>query len=178
MSASASAHEHSSTPLYDLFEIKLINRMRHDNPFADVDLNALFIAPSGREVEFFGFFDGDENGGEDGHVWKQRFMPDEIGTWRYALTFSDGSPGASGAFECVSDGAKPGPWKQDAENPRWFRTARGERFLPIAMYAACCYTPLDWTDAIEWCAHRQFNTLITSTFNTWAWGDARFSPPM
>ena len=158
-------------PLYGLFETSVANATAYGNPFADVELTAVFTSPNGRVVDFLGFYDGDGKGGQTGAIWKQRFMPDEVGTWSYELTFTDGAPGKRGRFECVVEGAKPGPWKQDPDNPRWFRTMRGERFLPVAMYATCPYTPIDWQDAIEWCIVREYNTLVTSTFNTWVWAD-------
>jgi len=109
-------------PLYGLFEQELTNSRSYKNPFTDVILNAQFTAPSGRVVKFWGFYDGQD-------VWRQRFMPDEAGNWFYTLSFSDGAPGASGSFVCVEEGAFPGPWKQDPDNPRWLQTSLGEHFL-------------------------------------------------
>jgi hypothetical protein len=83
-------------PLYDLFEINIINPTTYDNPFADVELNAVFVSPAGRRIHFFGFYDGEAQHGRRGGVWRQRFMPDEVGMWTYTLTFSDGQPGESG----------------------------------------------------------------------------------
>jgi len=158
-------------PLYGLFETEVINSAAYDNPFADVELNAVFASPSGRQIGFFGFYDGDAEDARNGSVWKQRFMPDEVGAWTYTLTFSDGQPGKSGSFQCVGEDAKPGPWRQDPDNARWFRTANGDHFLPVAMFANCVYTPIDWQDAVEWCKAMGFNTLITRTFNHYVWGD-------
>ena len=137
-------------PLYGLFEVQLENAKQYSNPFAEVGLGAVFTSPNGRQVNFIGFFDGDGKGGQDGNVWKQRFMPDETGTWSYAITFSDGSPGRSGQFECVEQGSKPGFWALDPENSHWFKTIRGQRFMPVTMHASCAVTPIDWQDAIEW----------------------------
>ena len=157
--------------LYDLFEAQVINSNNYNNPFTDVELNAVFTSPTGRIINFFGFYDGDGNGGQNGNIWKQRFMPDEEGTWTYTLTFSDGSPGKNGSFECVAVGAKPGPWQQDTNNPRWFKTSDGAHFLPIAMHANAAITPTDWQDAINWASSKGYNTIITSTMNTQAYGD-------
>ncbi len=160
-----------AVPLYGMFEMALTNPACYDNPFADVQLDGAFLSPSGREVCWPGFYDGDGRGGDQGPVWKQRFMPDEVGNWRYELSFSDGTPAARGSFACTAEGALPGPWRPDTDNPHWLKTARGEHFLPIAMHADCSYTPIDWRDAIHWCEAMGFNTLVTSTFNTWAWPD-------
>ena len=158
-------------PLYGMLEILLANATAYANPFADVELEGTFTSPTGDDVVFCGFYDGDGKGGQNGPVWKQRFMPGQVGTWSYVLSFSDGSPGKKGTFECVAQEARPGPWKQDPDNPHWFRTMRGDRFLPVAMYANCPYTPIDWQDAIRWCVAKGYNTLVTSTMNTWAWAD-------
>jgi len=72
---------------------------------------------------------------------------------------------------CVAEGAKSGPWRHDQENPRWVKTAIGDHFLPVAMFANCVYTPIDWRDAVEWCKVKGFNTLITRTFNHYIWGE-------
>jgi len=165
---------HSKTekiPLYGLFEIQIENKSEYVNPFTDVDLNSVFTSPQGRKINFFGFFDGDGKGGQEGHIWKQRFMPDEVGRWLYEVIFSDGSPGVSGKFECEEQGARPGFWMPDPQNPHWFKTIHGERFLPVAMYASCQFTPIDWHDAIDWCKAYGYNTIITETFNNKNWGD-------
>lgn len=158
-------------PLYGLFETTINNSKSYNNPFTNVELNAKFTSPTGRVVNFFGFYDGNGNGGQTGKVWKQRFMPDEVGTWRYDLKFSDGSPGKKGSFDCVSQGAKPGPWRQNPINPRWFKTANGKHFFPVAMHANSFYTPKDWQDAISWSKAKGYNTIISATFNTTNWGD-------
>jgi hypothetical protein len=163
-------------PLYGLFETSIVNTTSYENPFTDVELRSVFTSPSGRQVNFFGFHDGDGYGSQDGNVWKQRFMPDEIGTWTYQITFSDGSPGRNGAFQCVQQNSKPGPLTPDPQNPHWFKTMAGDHFLPCAMHANCNYGPIDWQDAIQWCRSRGYNMLITSTFQNQNWGAERYNP--
>ncbi len=165
---------HSTTeriPLYGLFEIQIENESEYGNPFTEVELNSVFTSPQGKKIKFFGFFDGNGKGGQEGHIWKQRFMPDELGRWHFEATFTDGSPGVSGEFKCVELGARPGFWIPDPQNPHWFNTIRGERFLPVAMHANCQFTPIDWRDAIDWCEAYDYNTIITSTFNRQNWGN-------
>ncbi|MHC4739289.1 MAG: DUF5060 domain-containing protein [Planctomycetota bacterium] len=166
---SASGCGTPAVPLYGLFETEVVNKTCYDNPFAEVELKAEFVSPSGKKVDFFGFYDGDGKGGQNGCIWKQRFMPDEVGLWRYTLCFTDGSPAKDGQFQCVAKGARPGPWRQHPDNPHWFKTASAEHFLPLAMFANCLFAPINWQDAIGWCKERQYNTLIVSTFNTWVW---------
>ena len=171
--AIANGNNPNDIPLFGKFEIQVINNTIYENPFMDVELNSVFTSPSGKKVHFFGFYDGDGQGGQKGNVWIQRFMPNEAGTWTYIISFSDGSLIKKGKFNCVQDNAKPGPWQQYSENPHWFTTANGEHFLPLAMYAGCVYSPIDWLDAIQWCKTRNYNTLFTSTMNTWAWPEGQ-----
>jgi hypothetical protein len=151
-------------PLYGLYETSVNNDRHYDNPFTSVTLEAKFTAPSGRMVKYWGFYDGLT-------LWRQRFMPDELGTWFFSLSFSDGAPGTVGSFECVEQGALPGPWKQNPDNPRWLTDYRGNNFLPLAMYADCHVTPDDWREVIGWCQRRGYNTLVVPTFNATVWGN-------
>ncbi|MCI0460125.1 MAG: DUF5060 domain-containing protein [Gemmataceae bacterium] len=138
--------QHAATapaiPLWGRFETQVLNTQRYANPFTDVVLNATFTSPSQRQVKCFGFHDGDAQGGQTGHVWKLRFMPDEVGEWSYQCAFSDGTPGTSGTFRCVKAGARPGPLRADPENPRYWVFADGSRFsaraftLEIVFYVA------------------------------------------
>ena len=82
------------------FEIQVTNDNTYYNPFDfdEIELQAVFTSPTGREIDFFGFYDGDGNGGQTGNVWRLRFMPDEFGIWTYTYTWTDGTPGGSGDF--------------------------------------------------------------------------------
>jgi hypothetical protein len=115
--------------LYGIWEMRVVNSVSYSNPFdfRVIELQATFTAPSGRRLDFFGFYDGDGNGGQTGHVWKLRFMPDEPGTWHYAYTWTDGTVGGSGSFDVVDTGL-PGPLQIATDNPCYFMTARGEPF--------------------------------------------------
>jgi hypothetical protein len=138
----------ATVPLWGRFETRLRNAKPYANPFRDVVLEATFTSPKGRTVRFFGFHDGDGDSGQRGDVWKLRFMPDEVGAWLFTCMFSDGTPGASGRFDCVAEGAKPGPLRVDG---RWFRTARGERFYPRSCYVSEAFTATSprWEAAVD-----------------------------
>ncbi|MFH1068367.1 MAG: DUF5060 domain-containing protein [Candidatus Glassbacteria bacterium] len=151
-------------PLYGLFESALNNMALLDNAFQDVELRGEFTAPSGKLIHVSGFYDG-------GRTWKIRFMPTETGTWFYNASFSDGTRGETGSFECVEQGAFPGPWKQDPDNPRWLISSTGKHFLPVAVYANCHINELDWKDLIAWCKAKGYNTIVTPTFNATVWGN-------
>ncbi|MFQ5963711.1 MAG: DUF5060 domain-containing protein [Candidatus Scalinduaceae bacterium] len=119
----------SQVGLYDVWETQVINTNSYSNPFDynEIELQATFTAPSNKQINFFGFHDGDGNGGQTGNVWKLRFMPDEIGTWTYTYTWTDGTPGGSGSFSVV-DTELPGPLNIASDNPWYFMTARNEPF--------------------------------------------------
>lgn len=146
-------------PLYRVFEASLVNERPYANKFVDVELSCVYVAPSGREVAFRGFFDGDGTGGGDattGVVWKLRFMPDEPGEWRYRWSWSDGAGGGEGAFTAVRDGAGKGILRAFRDNPRWFayngtepvwiksyyETGHGSIAQPLEWVAANVYQPL------------------------------------
>ncbi len=116
--------------LYDVFEQTVTNRKSYSNPFdyKRIELQTRIVAPSGLNYEYFGFFDGDGKGGQNGPIWRFRFMPNETGLWSYTYRWTDGTPGGKGTF-LVSDKAKlPGPLKVARDNPWFFEDARGNPF--------------------------------------------------
>jgi hypothetical protein len=103
--------------LYRTFEVSIKNDKDYGNKFTDVELNCTYTSPTGKEGHFFGFFDGNAT---TGNVWKLRFMPDELGEWTYAWSWSDGTPGGKGSFISVSNGAGKGILRAYEQNRRWF----------------------------------------------------------
>lgn len=145
--------------LYRVFEVEIENDKPYSNKFTDTELRCKYSSPSGREIKFAGFFDGDGKGGGDrssGTVWKLRFMPDEPGQWSYRWTWSDGTPGGKGGFRCVADGAGRGMLRPYGKNPRWFayngtdpvwiksyyETGHGSIAQPFDWVTANVYQPL------------------------------------
>jgi hypothetical protein len=113
-----------ATSLYGVFEQAVKNDNTYSNPFdfRVIELRARFTAPSGKMLNFWGFYDGDGIGGQTGNVWKCRCMPDEVGTWKYSYAWSDGTPGGEGTFE-VADTGLAGPLKVATDNP-WYSASR------------------------------------------------------
>ena len=108
--------------LYRIFERSLENNNNYSNKFNNVELKCTFTSPSGKAIDFFGFFDGDGIGGRNlqtGNIWKIRFMPDEIGEWKYKWAWSDNTAGGEDIFICVSADAGKGMLGAYKENPRW-----------------------------------------------------------
>jgi len=163
--------EAQTISLFGLFEIELTNKKNYLNPFSDVELIVHYTSPTNREIRFFGFYDGDGNGGQHGNIWKIRFMPDESGKWKYRYYWSDDTPGGTGEFITTVENAKPGPWRVNQQNPYWLQDAHGNHFLPIALIANIHLTPVDWRDAIQWAISKGYNTIITPTINTTNWGN-------
>lgn len=135
---------------YRLFEERVANTHAYENRFRDVELRCSYRSPSGREVQFAGFFDGDGEGGGDatsGTVWKLRFLPDEVGTWTYTWTWSDGSPGGTGSFFCAGEHAGRGVLRPYAANPQWFAYNGTEPAWLKSYYEtghASIAQPFDW----------------------------------
>jgi hypothetical protein len=117
------------TGLYDIFEISVTNNKPYSNPFNfdDIELEATFIAPSGGQIKYFGFYDGDGFGHNTGNTWKIRFSPNELGEWKFSYRWTDGSPGASGRFQVIDTGL-PGPLGIARDNPWYFEDSRGKPF--------------------------------------------------
>lgn len=111
-----------SVSLYRLFETSVTNATSYDNKFTDVELLVQYQAPSGKLINFRGFFDGDGQGSGDAHhgdVWKMRFMPNEVGSWKYVYWWTDGAKGGSGQFDCVAKDAGKGVLQAYGQNPHW-----------------------------------------------------------
>ncbi|MBN1247832.1 MAG: DUF5060 domain-containing protein [Anaerolineae bacterium] len=87
---------------WDVFELPLTGPAE-GNPFLDVALTATF-SHQHRSVEVEGFYDG-------GTTYKVRFMPDAVGTWRYAThSNAPALDGKDGTFNCTpAHGNNHGP---------------------------------------------------------------------
>jgi hypothetical protein len=111
-----------TVPLHRVFEAAVHNEGAYANKFTDVTLSVRYQSPQGAMTYFDGFYDGDGKGGGDlanGTVWKMRFMPNQPGIWRFFYSWSDGTPGGQGTFECVTEGAGKGILQAYEGNPRW-----------------------------------------------------------
>lgn len=84
--------------LWGMFELEL-EGPREGNPFVDVTVSATF-AHGGRHVTVEGFYDG--NG-----TYRVRFMPDEIGEWRYETASPVSAPFRRGRSVRLHRGDRP-----------------------------------------------------------------------
>lgn len=100
------------------FETAIENPTWEGNPF-DVVFKGVFTSPSGRALEQWGFYAGD-------NVWKVFFMPDEIGEWTFRTRSPDRDlDGKEGGFTCVPSDL-PGMLRGDG--PHWVLEERGGTF--------------------------------------------------
>jgi hypothetical protein len=120
----------SSVRKYDIFERSVTNANNYTNKFDFnvIELRTSFTSPSGKTYSFFGFYDGDGQGGQNGNVWKFRFMPDETGTWTYSWSWTDGTTGGSDSFSVFDDGALPGPLRIASDSSWYFMNSRNQPF--------------------------------------------------
>lgn len=142
------------------FEVAVENRRRYADPYRDVTLAATFTRPDGRRVTFWGFHDG-------GATWRVRFLPDALGTWRYAARFSDGSPGADGRFRCVRSDT-PGMISADEANPTWFGFRGGGRVLVRSFHVGDRFFASNWPAAkrgafLDWAQKQGYNMLSVAS---------------
>ncbi len=150
---------------YRLFEYRVINNGTYSNKFTDVELLVDYTSPSGREISFWGFFDGDGLGGgslENGSVWKMRFMPDEVGEWHYAYRWSDGTPGGNGSFDCTEDGAGKGILQPYKSNPHWF-AYNGDEPVWLKSYYETGHGSI--AQDFDWVSTHVFQPLIDNGYN-------------
>src|SRR5690349_21741889 len=91
----ATTPDRAEVPRYGKLELTLNLSATYQNPFdpEEVDVYALFTSPQGKTIRINGFLDqpftrklvaGQEQVEAAGPpVWKVRFAPDTVGTWRY-----------------------------------------------------------------------------------------------
>ncbi len=97
------------------FEFAVENPSWEGNPF-NVELKGIFQSPSGRTLEQWGFYAGE-------NTWKIFFMPDEIGNWSFETESRDPDlNGLNGAFQCISSEL---PGMLTNVNAHWVLTEEG-----------------------------------------------------
>jgi len=142
------------------FEASVKNTKNYLNPYGDVTLNVTYESPDGSRIKFWGFYDGRR-------TWKIRFMPEEIGTWKYNAVFSDGSGGISGTFECVPSDI-PGLISVDEANPMWFGYKGGKHVLIRSFHVGDRFFAENWPSAkrkvfLDWVQTQGYNMLSVAS---------------
>ncbi|MGF7140602.1 pectate lyase [Roseimarinus sediminis] len=151
--------------LYRVFETSLINKKPYENRFTNVDLLVQYQAPSGRVVDFMGFYDGNADGSgsfAEGAAWKMRFMPDEPGLWNYVYRWSDGTPGGHGSFYCTTQNAGKGIIKPYKKNPYWF-AYNGNEPVYLKSYYETGHGSLG--QDFDWLTKNVYQKLLDNDYN-------------
>ena len=65
-------------------DIILQSGKEYENPYTDVDIDAVFTHEDGTSIRLYGFWNG-------GNEWRVRFSPTKTGVWEYVITCSDES---------------------------------------------------------------------------------------
>ncbi|HWH67934.1 MAG TPA: DUF5060 domain-containing protein, partial [Candidatus Sulfotelmatobacter sp.] len=141
----AATPNQKAVPQYGALELTLDLTATFDNPFdpEDIDVQALFTSPKGKDIQVNGFFyqsftrrldqnsEQLEPAGEP--VWKIRFAPELAGTWSYRVMAKDrsGSVRLSKAKFRVTATANPGFIRRSSRNPQVFARDNGEPFFGV-----------------------------------------------
>ena len=156
-------------PRFGGFELIITNDNNYSNPFdyQEIELTATFTSPDNRELTAYGFYDGDGKGGQEGNVWRLRFMPDKVGDWSYSYSWIGSSSkkpnGDDGSFRC-EESEFGGPLRIDEPKGMFVENARGEPFhmRPYDLHTLGTYGTLD--EAIGWGAYLNWST---NTYTNW-----------
>lgn len=121
-----------SVGLYDKFEARLMIKAQFVNPFdpEDIDISATFTSPSGKKWLIPAFYHY-----TFGTMWKLRFAPDELGTWKYTIKVRDKSGEAISdekAFKAIPSRFK-GPVRI-AKNKRYLEYKNGDPFYGVGLW--------------------------------------------
>jgi len=131
----------TSVPRYGRFEVVVDLVAQVQNPFdyGEGRLACVFTSPSGRTRVVDGFyfqdFSLDTGLGSLAAIgepqWRLRFTPDEVGTWRYTVSFVNQTGEARAeprTFEVLASGAKGFTRRA---NQRYLKSDDGSTFFPI-----------------------------------------------
>jgi CubicO group peptidase (beta-lactamase class C family) len=145
---------------WDRFEACAKNPTSYRDPYRDVTLNVTYQSPDGQKTQFWGFYDGDG-------TWKIRFMPDQMGTWKYDAVFSDGSGQISGTFECAPSDIG-GMIGADEANPMWFGYKGGQHVLVRSFHVGDRFFAENWPDEnrrafLDWAQGQGYNMLSVAS---------------
>lgn len=126
----------STVKKYEKFEIHLeLKNATYENPHnpEDIDVYAIFSAPSGKNYRINGFYDNYNNASQ----WKLRFSPNETGVYNYRLfVYNENKTGASeyGSFRAV-ESEHHGWIKASDNNPHYFEYDDGTSYYPVGVYS-------------------------------------------
>ena len=107
---------------FGVFECAFQASGRYENPYVQVEAEAILRSPQGEFKRIPLFWDG-------GDVWRLRFSPDTVGVWRYRVQSADaGLASGQGLFECIPS-SRHGSIEPMAHYPHHFQYQNGEPFF-------------------------------------------------
>ncbi len=123
--------------LYEKFEAILdLKNADYLNPYnpEEIDVQASFVAPSGKVWHIFGFYDNYQNRDQ----WKVRFAPNEIGLWNYTIQASDkDGTGQSQKYQFIAIASPHHGWIHvSQENPHYLEFDDGTPYYGVGIYVA------------------------------------------
>ena len=121
---------------YEKFEVwPSLENVGIENPYNpdDIDVHALFTAPSGKKIRINGFYDDFENADQ----WKVRFSPNETGVYTYQLFVEDaGGSGESAVASFTAVDSEHRGWiKPSSVNPHYFVHDDGSSYYGVGVYS-------------------------------------------
>lgn len=76
------ADRNMTAEVWKRIDIILTGSKDYENPYLDVDIDAVFTHEDGTQIRLYGFWNG-------GREFRVRFAPTKTGRWRYEITCSD-----------------------------------------------------------------------------------------
>jgi len=142
---------------YALLELTVTLTATYTNPYdpSEVDLSAVFTAPSGKTWAINGFYDST--------LWKIRFAANEVGTWSYVVKLTDptgSTQSASNTFSCTASSNHG--WVKVAPNNRYLCYDDGTSFYGVGMAYSWDVTP------------QGLSTLGSYKCNTWVYWNSAY----
>ncbi len=112
-----------------------LKNVSYDNAYnpEEIDVYAIFSAPSGKNYRINGFYDNYKNANQ----WKLRFSPNETGVYNYRLfVYNQHKTGTSdyGSFRAV-ESEHHGWIKPSDNNPHYFKYDDGTSYYPVGVYS-------------------------------------------
>lgn len=121
--------ESITLPTYDKLELAMDLKADYANPYdpEQIDVRAVFLAPSGKEWRINGFYNG--------AAWRLRFAPNESGEWRYKVAVTDktGTTVSEEALFIAEKGENKGWIRVSDNNKRFFEYDDGSSFYGVGV---------------------------------------------
>jgi Domain of unknown function (DUF5060) len=140
---------------WDTCEFAFTAAHGYANPFGGVELRATWThASTGQTLAVNGFYDG-------GSTWRLRFMPTELGEWRYVTRSDDaGLGGNEGTVTCVPPAQ---PYLHGPLMPRGYHFAHADgtpRFLLSTRVSCHWAAPSVWQPTVAFLKEHRINRVL------------------